>query len=89
MVRRRTRSSARAQLLERARKSPVEFFAPLAPRQASTWLTFAAVQVTSWRLPAPFVSPGKAVGVDLSETMIKEATQRSHGRRFRCFLPCS
>jgi ubiquinone/menaquinone biosynthesis C-methylase UbiE len=27
---------------------------------------------------APLVSPGKAVGVDLSETIINEATQRSH-----------
>jgi SAM-dependent methyltransferase len=69
--------ATRAQLLERARKSPVEFFAPLAPRPGLNLLDVGCGTGDFLRLLAPLVSPGKAVGVDLSETMINEATQRS------------
>jgi ubiquinone/menaquinone biosynthesis C-methylase UbiE len=69
--------ATRARLLERARTSPREFFAPLALRAGLNVLDVGCGTGDFLRLLAPIVSPGKAVGVDLSETMIAEARQRS------------
>ena len=69
--------ATRARLLERARTSPSEFFAPLALRPGLNVLDVGCGTGDFLRLLAPIVSPGKAVGVDLSETMIAEARQRS------------
>jgi ubiquinone/menaquinone biosynthesis C-methylase UbiE len=71
--------ATRARLLERARKAPAEFFAPLALRQGLNVLDVGCGTGDFLRLLAPIVSPGKAVGLDLSETMIAEAVQRSEG----------
>ena len=69
--------ATRARLLERARTSPREFFAPLALRPGLNVLDVGCGTGDFLRLLAPIVSPGVAVGVDLSETMIAEARQRS------------
>jgi len=69
--------ATRARLLERARTSPREFFAPLALRPGLNVLDVGCGTGDFLRLLAPIVSPGTAVGVDLSETMIAEARQRS------------
>jgi SAM-dependent methyltransferase len=70
--------ATRAQLLQRARKSPADFFAAIHPRPGLNVLDVGCGTGDYVRLLAPLVSPGKAVGVDLSETMIGEASQRSH-----------
>lgn len=69
--------ATRARLLERARTSPQDFFAPLALRAGINVLDVGCGTGAFLRLMAPLVSPGTAVGVDLSETMIAEARQRS------------
>jgi ubiquinone/menaquinone biosynthesis C-methylase UbiE len=69
--------ATRARLLERARTAPGEFFAPLALRPGLNVLDVGCGTGDFLRLLAPIVSPGTAVGVDLSETMIAEARQRS------------
>ena len=69
--------ATRIRLLERARTSPREFFAPLALRPGLDVLDVGCGTGDFLRLLAPIVSPGTAVGVDLSETMIAEARQRS------------
>ena len=69
--------ATRARLLGRARTSPREFFAPLALRPGLNVLDVGCGTGDFIRLLAPIVSPGTAVGVDLSETMIAEARQRS------------
>ena len=69
--------ATRARLLERARTAPQEFFAPLALRPGLRVLDVGCGTGDFLRLLAPIISPGSAVGVDLSETMIAEARQRS------------
>ena len=69
--------ATRARLLERARTSPREYFAPLALRAGLNVLDVGCGTGDFLRLLAPIVSPGRAVGVDLSEIMIAEACQRS------------
>jgi len=69
--------ATRARLLERARKSPSEFFAPLALCPGMNVLDVGCGTGDFLRLLAPLVSPGTAVGLDLSETMIAEAVGRS------------
>lgn len=69
--------ATRARLLERARKAPSQFFAPLALRRGLNVLDVGCGTGDFLRLLAPIVSPGKAIGLDLSETMIAEAVQRS------------
>ena len=69
--------ATRARLLERARKSPRQFFAPLALSRGLEVLDVGCGTGDFLRLLAPIVFPGKAVGLDLSETMIAEAVQRS------------
>jgi ubiquinone/menaquinone biosynthesis C-methylase UbiE len=69
--------ATRARLLERARTSPKDFFAPLVLRPGLNVLDVGCGTGDFLRLLAPIVSPGAAVGVDLSETMIVEARQRS------------
>ena len=69
--------ATRARLLEQARKSPIQFFAPLSPRSGLNILDVGCGTGDFLRLLAPIVSPGKAVGLDLSATMISEAIQRS------------
>jgi ubiquinone/menaquinone biosynthesis C-methylase UbiE len=69
--------ATRASLLERARTSPKEFFAPLTLCPGLNVLDVGCGTGDFLRLLAPIVSPGKVVGLDLSETMIAEAVQRS------------
>lgn len=69
--------ATRARLLERARTSPREHFAPLSLRPGLNVLDVGCGTGDFLRLLAPIVSPGTAVGLDLSETMIAEARQRS------------
>jgi SAM-dependent methyltransferase len=69
--------ATRARLLDHARKSPKAFFAPLAVRPGLDVLDVGCGTGDFLRLLAPLVSPGKAIGLDLSETMIAEAVQRS------------
>jgi SAM-dependent methyltransferase len=69
--------ATRARLLARARESPARFFAPLAPRPGLNVLDVGCGTGDFLRLLAPLVDPGKSVGLDLSETMINEARQRS------------
>ena len=69
--------ATRTRLLERARKSPIQFFAPLALRTGLNVLDVGCGTGDFLRLLAPIVSPGKAVGLDLSKTMIAEAGRRS------------
>ena len=69
--------ATRARLLERARTSPRDFFAPLALRPGLKVLDVGCGTGDFLRLLAPLLSAGAAVGVDLSETMIAEARQRS------------
>ena len=69
--------STRAQLLERARRSPAEFFAPLDIRPGHRVLDVGCGTGDLLRLLAPLVAPGSAVGIDLSETMVAEAQRRT------------
>ncbi len=69
--------ATRARLLERARESPKEFFASLDLRPGLNVLDVGCGTGDFLRLLAPLVAPGSAVGLDLSETMISEARQRS------------
>jgi ubiquinone/menaquinone biosynthesis C-methylase UbiE len=69
--------ATRARLLERARTSPKDFFAPLTLCPGLNVLDVGCGTGDFLRLLAPIVSPGEAVGLDLSETMIAEARQRS------------
>jgi ubiquinone/menaquinone biosynthesis C-methylase UbiE len=69
--------ATRAQLLERARSSPSEFFAALEPRPGLHVLDVGCGTGDFLRLLAPILAPGNAVGVDLSETMISEACSRT------------
>lgn len=69
--------ATRARLLERARKSPTQFFGPLDLRPGLNVLDVGCGTGDFLRLLAPLISPGRAVGLDLSETMIAEAVQRS------------
>jgi ubiquinone/menaquinone biosynthesis C-methylase UbiE len=73
--------ATRARLLERARMSPKEFFAPLGLCPGLNVLDVGCGTGDFLRLLAPIVAPGKAVGLDLSETMIAEAVQRSAENR--------
>ncbi len=69
--------ATRAGMLERARRSPAEFFAPWALRPGHRVLDVGCGTGDFLGLLAPLVSPGDAVGIDLSETMIAEARERS------------
>lgn len=69
--------ATRARLLELARKSPAQFFAPLDLRPGLNVLDVGCGTGGFLSLLAPLISPGKARGVDLSETMIAEACRRS------------
>jgi ubiquinone/menaquinone biosynthesis C-methylase UbiE len=68
--------ATRAGLLERARQSPSSFFATLSLQPGHRVLDVGCGTGDFLRLLAPLVSPGDAVGVDLSETMIAEARSR-------------
>jgi len=71
--------STRAALLERARRSPTEFFAPLDVRPGHRVLDVGCGTGDFLRLLGPLVAPGNAAGIDLSETMIAEARRRTSG----------
>lgn len=72
--------ATRAQLLERARRAPTEFFAALDPQPGLHVLDVGCGTGDFLRLLAPIVAPGNAVGVDLSKTMISEARGRTDAR---------
>jgi ubiquinone/menaquinone biosynthesis C-methylase UbiE len=69
--------ATRARLLERARRSPTQFFKALDPRPGLHLLDVGCGTGDFLRLLAPILAPGNCVGVDLSETMITEACRRS------------
>src|SRR6516162_7283858 len=69
--------ATRARLFERARTSPRDFFAPLILSPGLNVLEVGCGTGDFLRLLAPLLSSGTAAGVDLSETMIAEARQRS------------
>jgi SAM-dependent methyltransferase len=69
--------ATRAQLLERAREDPDSFFAPFGPAHGLNVLDVGCGTGDLLRLLAPLVSPGRAIGIDLSETMIAEARSRN------------
>jgi SAM-dependent methyltransferase len=64
-------------MLERARRSPAKFFAALALQPGHRVLDVGCGTGDFLGLLAPLASPGDAVGIDLSETMIAEACARS------------
>ena len=68
--------ATRAGLLERARQSPSGFFAALSLQPGHRVLDVGCGTGDFLQLLAPLISPGAAVGVDLSETMIAEARSR-------------
>jgi ubiquinone/menaquinone biosynthesis C-methylase UbiE len=68
--------ATRAGLLERARQSPSSFFAALRLLPGHRVLDAGCGTGDFLRMLAPLVSPGGAVGIDLSETMIAEARGR-------------
>ncbi len=69
--------ATRARLLERARESPAKHFLPLALTSGLNVLDVGCGTGDFLRLMAPLVAPGRAVGLDLSDTMIDEARQRA------------
>lgn len=69
----------RAGLLERARREPAAFFAPLSLQAGMRVLDVGCGTGDLLRLLAPLVAPGDAVGIDISETMISEALHRHGG----------
>jgi ubiquinone/menaquinone biosynthesis C-methylase UbiE len=69
--------ATRAGMLERARHSPAKFFDALGLQSGHRVLDVGCGTGDFLRLLAPLVSPGDAVGVDMSETMIAEARARS------------
>jgi ubiquinone/menaquinone biosynthesis C-methylase UbiE len=71
--------ATRAELLERARRSPAEFFAPLDLRSGYRVLDVGCGTGDLLRLLAPLVAPAVAIGIDISETMIAEARRRTTG----------
>jgi len=75
----RVLDATRAELLERARRSPAEFFAPLDLHSGCRVLDVGCGTGDILRLLAPLVAPGNAVGIDLSATMIAEAERRTRG----------
>lgn len=68
--------ATRASLLARARRSPADFFAGLGLQPGHRVLDVGCGTGDLLRLLAPLVAPGRAVGIDLSETMIAEARSR-------------
>lgn len=69
--------ATRTRLLEKARRSPEEFFAPIAPAPGLNVLDVGCGTGDMLRLLGPLVAPGKAVGIDISSTMIHEACVRT------------
>jgi len=69
--------ATRTGLLERARRSPDEFFARFAPAPGLDVLDVGCGTGDMLRLLAPLVAPGRAVGIDISSTMIGEARART------------
>jgi ubiquinone/menaquinone biosynthesis C-methylase UbiE len=69
--------ATRAHLLERARRSPTEFYKPLELESGQRVLDAGCGTGDFLRLLAPLIAPGAAVGIDLSQTMIEEAQRRS------------
>ena len=69
--------ATRVELLERARREPETFFASHALRPGLRVLDVGCGTGDMLRLIAPLVSPGRCVGVDLSETMVAEAKRRA------------
>ena len=69
--------STRAATLERARRSPADFFAPLNPVPGLRVLDVGSGTGDFLRLLGGLVAPGTATGIDLSETMVAEARRRT------------
>jgi ubiquinone/menaquinone biosynthesis C-methylase UbiE len=73
----RVLDATRADLLQRARTSPEEFFASLRLEPGQRVLDAGCGTGDFLRLLAPLVDPGAAVGIDLSETMTEAARERT------------
>jgi ubiquinone/menaquinone biosynthesis C-methylase UbiE len=69
--------ATRAQLLEAARLSPAEFFAPLKLAPGSRVLDVGCGTGDYLRVVAGLIAPGQAIGIDLSELLTAEATRRN------------
>ena len=69
--------ATRAQLLQAARLSPAEFFAPLKLAPGSRVLDVGCGTGDFLRVVAGLIAPGQAIGIDLSELLIAEATRRN------------
>ena len=71
--------TTRVELLERARRSPVDFFASVEIRSGNRVLDVGCETGDFLRALAPLAAPGSVVGIDLSGTMIAEAERRQIG----------
>jgi len=69
--------ATRTRLLERAHRSPEEFFARFGPAPGLDVLDVGCGTGDMLRLLAPLVAPGRAIGIDVSSTMIAEARART------------
>jgi ubiquinone/menaquinone biosynthesis C-methylase UbiE len=69
--------ATRAELLERARLSPADFFAPLDLQPGHRVLDAGCGTGDLLRILAPLLRSGSAVGIDLSDTMVSEARRRT------------
>jgi len=69
--------ATRADLLERAKLGPAEFFAPLEIKPDHRVLDAGCGTGDFLRILAPLLRSGSAVGIDLSETMLSEARRRT------------
>lgn len=71
--------ATRADLLERARRAPADFFREHDLKPGLRVLDAGCGTGDMLRIMAPLVAPGSCVGIDVSETMIGEARRRAEG----------
>jgi ubiquinone/menaquinone biosynthesis C-methylase UbiE len=69
--------ATRAQGLDQARRDPGTAFGPLGLRPGLRVLDVGCGTGGYLRIMAPLIAPGPAVGIDLSETLIAQAQQRT------------
>jgi SAM-dependent methyltransferase len=69
--------ATRAQDLDQARQEPAAVLAPLQLRPGLRVLDIGCGTGDYLRIVAPLVAPGRAVGIDLSETLVAQARRRA------------